>query len=194
QGLRYGRSLQTLVRICTVFTVDHANAIAPLQQSFEAINAMVKQTRSFTFGFVDRRGVLNHLFTHDPNLERLENEFLKRGIGAVKFEAGLSLAGYKKAIALLCTPVKTIQEMGGPRVLLDRNPVEFARILPAAKNQTRTAGGDTLLETDSESYMAAKQLGETGGHAFAMQGLESLLEFAGAEKPAEVSGAPSDIM
>ena len=194
QGLRYGRSLQTLLRIVSVFSIDHANAAAPMQQSFEMLNSLVKQTRSFTFGFVDQRVMLNNVLTDDPNLQMLENEFLKRGIGAVKFEAGISLNGYKKTIALLSTPLKTIEEMGGSRVLLDRNPLEFARIMPAGKNQARTASGDTILETDSESYMAAKQLGGTGGHTFALQGLESLLESAGMDKPESFSGGASDIM
>ena len=194
QGLRYGRTLQTLLRIVAVFSVDHANTIGPMQQSFEMLNALVKQTRSFTFGFVDQRVMLNNVLTDDPNLQSLENEFLKRGIGAVKFEAGISLAGYKKAIALLCTPIKTIEEMGGTKVLLDRNPLEFARIMSAGKNQARSASGDTILETDSESYMAAKQLGGTGGHTFALQGLESLLESVGVDKPESFSGGPSDIM
>jgi len=194
QGLRYGRSLQTLVRIVSVFSLDHPNAVGPTQQSFEMLNSLVKQTRSFTFGFVDQRVMLNNVLTDDPNLQMLENEFLKRGFGAVKFEAGLSLSGYKKAIALLCTPLKTIEEMGGTRVLLDRNPLEYARIMAAGKNQARTATGDTILETDSESYMAAKQLGGTGGHTFALQGLESLLESAGVDKPESFSGGPTDIM
>src|SRR5574341_941422 len=29
QGLRYGRTLQTLVRICSVFNVDHPSALGP---------------------------------------------------------------------------------------------------------------------------------------------------------------------
>ena len=98
QGLRYARSLQTLVRIVSVFSVDHANALGPMQQSFEAVNALVKGTRTFTLGFVDQRVMLNSLLTTDPNLEMLENEFLKRGIGAVKFEAGLSLADRKSVV------------------------------------------------------------------------------------------------
>jgi hypothetical protein len=41
QGLRYRRSLQTLVRIVSVFSVDHANVTAPMQQSFEMLNSLV---------------------------------------------------------------------------------------------------------------------------------------------------------
>ena len=87
QGLRYGRSLQMLVRICSVFSVDHPSAIGPTQNSFDTLNALVKQAREFTFGFVDQRVVLNNILTGEPGLKPLENEFLKRGIGAIRFKA-----------------------------------------------------------------------------------------------------------
>jgi hypothetical protein len=34
----------------------------------------------------------------------LENDFLQRGIGAVSFEAGLTLARYKQVIAIISSP------------------------------------------------------------------------------------------
>lgn len=194
QGLRYGRSLQMVVRICSVFSVDHPSAIAPTQNSFDTLNALVKQAREFTFGFVDNRVVLNNILTGEPGLKSLENEFLKRGIGAVKFKAGLTLAAYRQVIAVLCASPKIIEEMGGTRAFLDQSPVENARILPAGKNQARTESGDTILESDAESYLASKELAENAQQGFALDGLEMLLKTAGIEKPADFAGGPADIM
>src|ERR1700675_2715773 len=158
QGLRYGRSLQMLVRICSVFSVDHPSAVGPTQNSFDTLNALLKQSREFTFGFVDTRVVLNNILTGEPSLHPLENEFLKRGIGAVKFKAGMTLAAYRQVIAILCVSPKIIEEAGGIRGFLESTPVENARILPAGKNQARTESGDTILESDAESYLASKDL------------------------------------
>jgi len=194
QGLRYGRSLQMLVRICSVFSVDHPSALAPAQNSFDTLNALLKQAREFSFGFVDNRVVLNNILTGEPGLHTLENEFLKRGIGAVKFKAGLTLAAYKQVVAVLCTSPKTIEDAGGTRAFLDQCPVENARILPAGKNQARTESGDTILESDVESYMASKELAESGAQNFALDGLEVLLKTAGLEKPPDFAGGPADIM
>ena len=194
QGLRYGRTLQTLVRICSVFNVDHPSAIGPTQHSFDTLNALVKQAREFTFGFVDRRVVLNNILTTEPALQPLENEFLKRGIGAVKFKAGLTLAAYKQVIAILCVSPRVIEEAGGARTFLDQNPLQNARVLPAGKNQARTESGDTILESDAESYMASKDLAESGPQNLALDGLELLLSTAGMEKPADFAGGPADIM
>lgn len=194
QGLRYGRTLQTLVRICSVFSVDHPSAIGPTQHSFDALNALVKQAREFTFGFVDRRVVLNSILTTEPALQPLENEFLKRGIGAVKFKAGLTLAAYKQVISILCVSPKIIEEAGGPRNYLDEHPLQNARVLPAGKNQARTEDGDTILESDAETYMASKDLAESAPQNLALDGLELLLRTSGLEKPADFSGGPADIM
>lgn len=194
QGLRYGRSLQMLVRICSVFSVDHPSAIGPTQNSFDTLNALVKQSREFTFGFVDTRVVLNNILTGEPSLQPLENEFLKRGIGAVKFKAGMTLAAYKQVIAVLCTSPKIIEEAGGIRAFLESSPVENARIIPAGKNQARTESGDTILESDAESYLASKDLNEAGPQNFALDGLEMLLKTTGLEKPPDFSGGPADIM
>lgn len=194
QGLRYGRSLQMLVRICTVFSVEHPSAIAPTQNSFDTLNSLLKQAREFSFGFVDNRVALNSILTAEPALQSLENEFLKRGIGAVKFKAGLTLAAYKQVIAIVCASPKTIEEAGGARAFLDQNPVENARILPAGKNQARTESGDTILESSLESYMASKDLAESAPQNFALDGLELLLKTAGLEKPPDFAGGPADIM
>ncbi len=194
QGLRYGRTLQMLVRICSVFSVDHPSAVSPTQNSFDTLNALVKQSREFTFGFVDTRVMLNNILTSEPGLRPLENEFLKRGIGAVKFKAGMTLAAYKQLIAILCTSPRIIEAVGGTRAFLDQNPLENARILPAGKNQARTESGDTILESDAESYLASKELADSAPQNLALDGLEMLLKTTGLEKPPEFAGGPADIM
>lgn len=194
QGLRYGRTLQMLVRICSVFSVEHPSAIGPTQNSFDTLNALVKQAREFTFGFVDTRVMLNNILTTEPGLRPLENEFLKRGIGAVKFKAGMTLAAYKQLIGILCTSPRVIEEAGGARAFLEQNQVENARILPAGKNQARTESGDTILESDAESYLASKELADAAPQNLALDGLELLLKTTGLEKPPEFAGGPADIM
>ncbi|HXZ29149.1 MAG TPA: hypothetical protein VEG08_14240, partial [Terriglobales bacterium] len=155
-GIRYARSLQMVFKTVAMFSADHSAATQPLRTSFDMLNNLVKQVRQFTIGFVDQRIMLNNILTTERSLAGLENEFLKRGIGAVTFEAGMTLAGYRRAMAVLTRSPKAIEEAGGLLPYLEQNPVEFMRIFPAAKSQTRTESGDTILEMDSESYLMAK--------------------------------------
>src|SRR5215468_961516 len=101
QGLRFARSLQTLVKMVNMFSADHKSAAGMLRRSYDLLNPLVKQSRYLTFGFVERRVLLNSILTDDPSLKPLENEFLKRGIGAVSFDAGITLAAFGKAIAAI---------------------------------------------------------------------------------------------
>ncbi len=161
QGLRFAKSLQMVMKTVIMFSADHKGAAQPIDNSYHLLNALLKQSRTFTFGFIDGRIMINNVLTQpDKSLLSLENELLKRGIGAVTFEAGLTLAGYKRAAGVLAVPVKHLEELGGLLPWLDQNPVEFLRVYPAAKNQSRTADGDTVLETDSESFLMSKAMQE----------------------------------
>src|SRR3954469_5950749 len=161
QGLRYAKSLQMLMKTVIMFSADHKGANQPIANSYQMLNSLLKQTRTFTLGFVDGRIMINNVLTQaDKSLLSLENELLKRGIGAVTFEAGITLAAYKRAAGVLAVPVKHLEEIGGLIPWLDQNPVEFLRVYPAGKNQTRTADGDTVLETDSESFLMSKAMQE----------------------------------
>ena len=184
-GLKYARSLQTLLKTAIMFSPGHAGVNQPLQHSFDQLNEIVKQLGQFTIGFVDQRVMLNNILTSEPALKTLENEFLKRGIGAVTFEAGVTMTGYRKVIAVMAAPVKTIEEHGLHSYLL-RNPLEFARIIPAGRNQQRSESGDTILETDSESYLMSKALADlrTPG----MEKFDWLLQSAGAGGDAGTGG------
>ncbi len=159
-GIRYARSLQMLFKTATMFSATHSAITAPLQHSFDLLNEIVKQMRQFTVGFVDQRVMINNILTTERSLSSLENEFLKRGIGAVTFEAGITMAAYKRAILVMAVQPKVIEEAGGLNVYLAQNPLEFVRIFQASKNQARTDTGDTILEMDSESFLMAKALSD----------------------------------
>src|SRR5512146_148296 len=175
-GLKYGRSLQTLLKTAIMFSPSHAAVNQPLQHSFDLLNDIVKNFGQFTIGFVDQRIMLNNILTSEPALKTLENEFLKRGIGAVTFEAGITMTGYRKVIAVMAAPVKVIEQHGLHSHLV-QNPLEFARIIPAGKNQQRSETGDTILETDSESYLMSKALSDL--RAPGMERFDWLLQTAG---------------
>ena len=159
-GIRYARSLQMLFKTATMFSASHTAINAPLQHSFDLLNEIVKETRQFTVGFVDQRVMINNILTTERSLSSLENEFLKRGIGAVTFDAGITMAAYKRAIMVMAVQVRAIEEAGGLATYLAQNPLEFVRIFQASKNQTRTDSGDTILEMDSESFLMAKALAD----------------------------------
>jgi hypothetical protein len=175
-GLRFARALQTTVKTAGVFTIEHKSCERPIQQSFLVLNNMLKEVGQFTFGFVDNQILLNNLLTSDPSLRYLETDFLKRGIAAITFEPGLTLARYKKVIHLLSAPSAAVDAAGGFLAFLDQNEVEGVRILPAAKNQKKNESGDTILETDSESYILSKQIEEDRGPRDFLDSIDALLE------------------
>lgn len=175
-GLRFARALQTTVKTAGVFTIEHKSCERPIQQSFLLLNNMQKEVGSFTFGFVDNQVLLNNLLTQETALRGLETEFLKRGIAAITFEPGLTLSRYKKVIHVLAAPTAAIEAAGGILGFLDQNQVEGVRILPAAKNQKKNEEGDTVLETDSESYVLSKQMNEDNGSRDFLDSIDALLE------------------
>lgn len=175
-GLRFARALQTTVKTAGVFTIEHKSCERPIQQSFMLLNNMLKEVGNFTFGFVDNQILLNNLLTHDTSLRNLETEFLKRGIAALTFEPGLTLARYKKVVYVLAASSSSIQTSGGIFGFLDQNEVEGVRIIPASKNQKKNADGDTVLETDSESYVLSKQMNEEHGSRDFLDSIDALLE------------------
>lgn len=201
-GLRYARSLQVVCRTVGMLSIDHRVALGPLQNSFDLLNHLIKETGRFTLGFVENRIMVNNLLTTDPGLQQLENEFLKRGFGAVTFEPGLTLARYKAVVAVLAANVKLIEEVGGAKKYLELNPLEGVRVFPAGKNQARTDSGDTILETEAETFLAVKQREDqaafAGGGGSAYGGLDALsmlLESACMDRSEALGvGGPSDIM
>lgn len=180
QGIRFARSLQMLFKNATMFSADHPAAARSFHQSFDFLNVLVKETGEFTVGFVDQRVMLNNILTSDGSLVHLENEFLKRGIGAITFQAGMTLAAYKRGMGALARPVKAIEAAGGLAKYLEEQPLEFMRVFPASKSQARTESGDTVLDMDSESYLMAKALSEIRpAGADALQSFDAILQSSG---------------
>ena len=180
QGIRFARSLQVLFKVVGVFSAAHAAADAPFRQSFDLLNVLVKETGEFTLGFVDQRIMLNTILTTEKSLAPLEHEFLKRGIGALTFPPGMTLAAFKRDMGVVTCSGKVIEGAGGLGKYLELNPLEFMRIFPASKSQTRTESGDTVLEMDSQSYLMAKALSEirpAGSDSF--QNFQAILQSAG---------------
>src|SRR5215467_5520161 len=173
QGLRFARSLQTLLKMVTMCSADHKSATGLLHRSYELLNPLVKQARHLTIGFVDQRVLLNNILTAEESLKPLENEFLKRGIGAVTFEAGITLAAYKHAISAISANPKAIEESGGLLPFLEQRQLEFVRIFPATKTETRNADGDTVLDMGSEEFLISKALNSM--NAGMPRGIENLL-------------------
>ena len=175
-GLRFARALATTVKSAGVFTIEHKSCERPIQQSFLLLNNMLKEVGQFTFGFVDSQVLLNNLLTTEPALRNLETEFLKRGIAAITFEPGLTLARYKKVVQVLSVGTASIDAAGGFLSFLEQIELDGVRILPAAKNQKKNAEGDTILETDSESYVLSKQIEEERAPRDFLDSIDALLE------------------
>ena len=175
-GLRFVRALQVTVKSATVFTIEHKSCDRPIQQSFLLLNNLLKEVGQFTFGFVDNQVMLNNLLTTDTSLRHLETEFLKRGVAGITFEPGLTMARYKKVILILSAPTAAVEAAGGLLAFLDKTDIEGVRILPAAKNQKKNEQGDTILETDSESYLLSKQMGDDQASRDFLDSIDALLE------------------
>jgi hypothetical protein len=173
QGLRFARSLQMLVKMVNMFSADHKSASGLLQRSYDLLNPLVKQSRHLTLGFVDQRVLLNNILTAEDSLKPLENEFLKRGIGAVTFEAGITLAAYRNAVSAISANLKLIEENGGLLPFLEQRQLEFVRIFPATKTETRNEDGDTVLDMGSEEYLISKALSSMNSGL--PHGIETLL-------------------
>ena len=189
QGLAFGRSLQMTFKSVIMYTPDHPAAEKALQQTFSLLNNLVKQMPQFTFGFLNQRVLINNILTEDVALGQLEVEFGKRGIATVTFSTGTSLRDFKRALSLLATKPKLIEEKGGIKKFVEHNVIPGVRVLPA-----RTlAGEDKMLAMDAESYLMAEGiLGPQAGSG--AQGFEDFLQTVGIEKPTGYSGSPKETL
>ncbi len=192
-GLSFARAMQIAVRTSGMLSPEHSVAAAPIQESYNQLNAILKEQRAFTFGFVDGRVLVDTVLTQARGLNQLEDDFLKRGVAALKFEVGLTLARYKMVLAMLATPLKKIEEIGGTTPFLARHEIENVRIFPAAQGQKRTATGDTVLEMDTEAFLRAQQEPSSGAGSAATDPLAALLENA-ATAAIFASGGPDEIL
>lgn len=190
QGIRFARSLQTLIKMVNMFSAEHKSASGLLQRTYELLNPLVKQARCLTLGFVDRRILLNNILTVEESLKPLENEFLKRGIGAITFDAGITLTAFREAVACIGANPRLIDENGGLLPFLEQKKLEFVRIFPASKAEKRNEEGDTILDMGSEEYLISKALNDING-GFS-QGIESVLsQMEATASPGDSSGSGS---
>ena len=176
EGLKFGRLLQSVYRLSAMFTVEHRAADGAVKQSYEALNLLVKVVNQFTFGFLDHRVLLNNILTPDKSLRILENEFSKRGLGAVTFPAGLTMGGYRRLLSIICASPDEIQQHGGIKRYFEQNQVEGVRVIPGQKGTSSME--ETVLEGDPESLMAAQNAAALEGQGGAF-GLDLLLEAVG---------------
>src|SRR5213082_2495682 len=176
EGLKFGRLLQSVYRLSAMFTVEHRAAYGAVKQSYEALNLLVKVVNQFTFGFLDHRVLLNNILTPDKSLRILENEFSKRGLGAVTFPAGLTMGGYRRLLSIICATPDEIQQHGGIKRYFEQNQVEGVRVIPGQKGTSSME--ETVLEGDPESLIAAQNAAALEGQGGAF-GLDLLLEAVG---------------
>lgn len=191
-GLLFGRNLHKALKIASMYaSVDHSAAEMAAQQAYASLHPLLKQTREFTLGFMNKRLLLNNILTGDNPLAALEAEFTKRGIATVTFEAGLTLREFKQGLSLLCTASKTLEKLGGIKPLLEHNPLPRMRIVPAVKRLGE--GGDTVLALASESYLLAQGILEP--QVGTMDGtVDLILRSLGSEKPAGSGGGAGEIL
>jgi HEAT repeats len=189
EGLAFGHSLQSALKTVVMYSANHPAAEKAMEQTYASVNTLVRQTQQFTFGFLNKRILINELLTDDNTLSHLETEFFKRGIGAISVSAGITLREFKRGLGVIATRPKVIEEKGGIRPFLQQNPVAGMRILPATKPENQ----DTVLQMSAESYLMAQGIlgrGSAGGG----QGLELLFRCAGLERPSAFAGSPKEVL
>jgi len=189
EGLAFAHSLQTVFKTVVMYAVDHPAAETATAQLYASMNTLVRQTQQFTFGFLNKRVLINELLTDDNSLSQLEGEFCRRGIGAITFSAGITLSEFKHGLTVVCTRPKFIKEKGGIKPFLQQNPIAGMRILPVVISE----GGDTVLQMNPESYLMAQGILGPGAGA-GWQGLESLLRSVGMEKPEGFAGGAKETL
>src|SRR5512140_1452174 len=174
-GLQFARAVQVAIKTAAVFPIEHKSSERPIQQSYEFLTGVLKAGGQFTFGFIEKEVMLNKILTSDPSLQPLENEFVKRNIAAITFETGITFASYKKLIYLFAAPSGNVEAAGGFLPYVGQNPIERLHVIPA-KKQNKNEQGDTIIETDSESYILGRQRGEHKTAGDFLESIEALLE------------------
>ena len=177
QGLTFGRSVQTAFKAVVMYSVDHPAAGKAVEQAYDALHNLLQLAPQFTFGFSDHRVLLNDLLTDDPLLGQLQGEFARRGIAALTFLGGIGLAEFRQALRVLTAKPKAIEAMGGIVGFLAAHPIGGTRVMPVKKQD----GGDTVLETDAESFLMGDQAPGSQGLGGG-SGLDALFRFAQLER------------
>ena len=178
-------------KISAMYSVDHPAAARSMQQSWDLLAPLLKQSGQFTFGFMNQRVLLNTSLATQVNVIHLEVEFARREIAAITFQAGVTFKDFKRALALLTTRPMLIAERGGIQKFLAANPIEGVRITPLAKPKEDESG---MIDVgmDVESYLT----GKTNLQPEVRSGttaLDVLLEAAGGKKPQGFGGTPREL-
>jgi HEAT repeat protein len=190
EGLVFGRSFQRAYKLVMLYGSEHVSSEEPLQRCYDSLNGLLKQSPQFTFGFFNRRVVLNELLTPDASLDALEEEFFKRDIAAVVFVLGITLREFKRGLSILATKKDFIEEGGGISVFIQKNQIEGMRIVAAERRPSLT--GDTMLGTDLQSFMMAQTLLEP--QQTRSVNLDLLLQSAGISAPAGQPASPAELL
>jgi hypothetical protein len=177
QGLTFGRSVQTAFKAVVMYAVDHPAAGKAVEQAYDALRNLLQLAPQFTFGFSDHRVLLNDLLTDDPLLGMLQAEFGKRGIAAITFPGEVSRAEFQQALRILAAKPKEIEAKGGIAKFIAEHPIGRVRVVPVKKQD----GGDTVLDTDAESYLRGDKPSGSQGLGGG-SGLEALMRFAQMER------------
>ena len=177
QGLTFGRNVQTAFKAVVMYSVDHPAAGKAVEQAYDTLRILLQLAPQFTFGFADHRVLLNDLLTDDPLLGMLQAEFGKRGIAAITFPGEISRAEFQQALRVLAAKPKEIEAKGGIAKFLAEHPVGRVRVVPVKKQD----GGDTVLDTDAESYLRGDKPPTSQGLGGG-SGLDALVRFAQMER------------
>lgn len=151
EGVAFGRSLQTGYKSLLMYSADHPAVERATQSAYDSLGALLQHMPQLIFGFMNGRLLLNDLLTSEPTLRLLDAEFARRGIAAVTFMTGISLAEFGQALSILAAKSREIEEAGGIKSFLAAHPLAGVRIVPAKKAED----GDTILGMDTESYLMA---------------------------------------
>jgi len=191
QGLAFGQAFQTVFKISAMYSVDHPAAGKAIQQSYDLLTELLKLGGQFNFGFVNDRLLLNSSLISQNALTHLQVAFSKREIGAVSFQAGVTLKDFKRALAVLATRPNVIAERGGTQKFLAENPIAGIRVMPAAKRENE---GDTIeIGMDIESYLTAQAiLGQEAPSG--TMALDMLLQAAGVAQPQGFASTPREVL
>ena len=151
EGVAFGRVLQAGYKSVVMYSGAHPAVERAAQQAYDTLNTMLQYMPQMIFGFMNGRLLLNDFLTSEPTLRLLDAEFNRRGIAAVTFMAGISLAEFRQTLNILAAKPRDIEEAGGLTPFLAAHPLAGARIAPAKKSED----GDTILGMDTESYLMA---------------------------------------
>jgi HEAT repeat protein len=191
QGLAFGRNFQRAYKTVQLYSPEHPGSQDILQQAYAALTDLLKQNPQFTFGFFNRRVLLNGLLTVDGNLDSLQADFSKRNIAAVTFQLGVTFREFKRCLGLLGTKPEVIDASGGITAFAKKNPVEGLRIIPEER-RTMT-NEDSVLGMDLESYLVAESIFEAAPGRKS-RGLEMLIQAAGLDTPEGFGGSPKEVL